>query len=140
MTAIRYALFNGHLSHGSPTRLSSALTRLGGALTAFVGALTRLGGALTRLDGALTRFGALTEIGGALTKLGGVLTRFDDALTAMGGDWTKPFSIMGACAFCIVKKYIFALFCQVHFPELGLSGYRFFMRNTRSRGPREKMF
>ena len=91
-------------------------------------------GALTGLDGALTGFGALTEIGGALTrlgsaltKLGGVLTRYNDALTAMGGDWTKPFCIMGACAFCIVKKYIFALLCQVHFPELGLSGYRFFM-------------
>ena len=93
--------------------MDSALTRLDGALTGL--------GALTELDSALTRLGS------ALTKLGGVLTRFDDALIAMGGDWTKPFCIMGACAFCIVKKYIFALFCQVHFQEHGFSGYRFSM-------------
>ena len=61
--AVRYGLFNGHLSHGTPTRLSIARTRLGGALTAFVGALTAFVGALTRLGGALTR------LGGALTRL-----------------------------------------------------------------------
>ena len=132
MTAVRYALFNGHLSHGSPTRLSSALTRLGGALTAFVGAFTRFG-ALTEIGGALTRLGS------ALTKLGGVLARFDDALTAMGGDWTKPFCIMGACAFCIVKNTSLPFSVRFTFRSLALVDTDFSCE-TRSRGPREKMF